>query len=120
MSTDLNVELFAGLAVSDLPRAVRWFDRFLGDVESFAPNDVERVWTLAEHRHVYVELQPEHAGHAKVTLFADDFDGFVGAVAERGIHPETRETYDNGVRKAVYRDPDGNEIGVGGGPAGSG
>jgi catechol 2,3-dioxygenase-like lactoylglutathione lyase family enzyme len=119
----MNVELFAGVAVSDLPRAVRWFDRFLGDVESFAPNDVERVWTLAEHRHVYVELQPEHAGHAghaKVTLCVDDFDEFVSAVAGRGIHPETRETYDNGVRKAVYRDPDGNEIGVAGGPADAG
>jgi hypothetical protein len=28
-----------------------------------------------------------------------------------------RETYPNGVRKALYRDPDGNEIGFGGGPA---
>ena len=28
-----------------------------------------------------------------------------------------RETYENGVRKVTYRDPDGNEIGFGGGPA---
>jgi hypothetical protein len=28
----------------------------------------------------------------------------------------TRETYSNGVRKITYRDPDGNEIGFGGGP----
>lgn len=28
-----------------------------------------------------------------------------------------RETYSNGVRKALYRDPDGNEIGFGGAPA---
>jgi hypothetical protein len=116
----MDVELFAGVAVSDLPRAVGWFDRFFGDVESFEPNDTERVWTVADHRHVYVELQPEHAGHAKVTLFADDFDGFVDAVARRGIRPQTRETYGNGVRKAVYRDPDGNEIGVGGAPQESG
>jgi len=27
-----------------------------------------------------------------------------------------RETYSNGVRKAVYRDPEGNEIGFGGAP----
>jgi hypothetical protein len=26
-------------------------------------------------------------------------------------------TYANGVRKATYRDPDGNEIGFGGAPA---
>ena len=30
------------------------------------------------------------------------------------IEPALRETYGNGVRKATYRDPDGNEIGFGG------
>jgi catechol 2,3-dioxygenase-like lactoylglutathione lyase family enzyme len=116
----MDVDLFAGVAVSDLPRAVSWFDRFFGEVESFEPNDTERVWTVAEHRHVYVELQPEHAGHAQVTLFVDDFDGFVDAVAGRGIHPDTRTTDENGVRKAEYRDPDGNEVSVGGAPIGAG
>ena len=114
----MDVELFAGVAVSDLPRAVSWFDRFFGEVESFEPNDTERVWTVSEHRHLYVELQPEHAGHALVTLFVADFDGFVDAVAQRGIQPESQETYGNGVRKAIYRDPDANEVGVGGPPAG--
>ncbi|HCT78591.1 MAG TPA: glyoxalase, partial [Micromonosporaceae bacterium] len=37
--------------------------------------------------------------------------------AERGLEPAERETYDNGVRKATFRDPDGNEIGLGGAPA---
>lgn len=112
----MDVDLFAGVAVSDLQGAVIWFDQFFGDADSFEPNDTERVWTVAEHRHVYVELQPEHAGHAMITLFVDDFDAFTDAAAQRGIHPETRETYDNGVRKATYRDPDGNEVGVGGAP----
>jgi catechol 2,3-dioxygenase-like lactoylglutathione lyase family enzyme len=112
----VDVEVFAGVAVSDLPRAVSWFDRLLGDVESFEPNDTERVWTLGEHGHVYAELLPEHAGHSMVTLFVSDFDAFTAAAAERGIEPELRETYGNGVRKAIYRDPDGNEVGVGGPP----
>ena len=112
----MEVDLFAGVAVSDLPRAANWFDRFFGEVESFEPNDTERVWTIAEHRYLYVELQPEHAGHAMITLFVDDFDTFVDAVDVRGNPPETQETYDNGVRKASYRDPDGNQVGVGGGP----
>jgi hypothetical protein len=34
----------------------------------------------------------------------------------RGIQPAERETYSNGVRKAAYRDPDGNEVGLGGAP----
>jgi catechol 2,3-dioxygenase-like lactoylglutathione lyase family enzyme len=116
----MDLDLFAGLPVSDLARAVDWFDRFFGDAESFVPNDSEQVWTLAEHRHVYVVLRPEHAGHAAITLFVDDLDGFVDAVAGRGIEPELRETYENGVRKATYRDPDGNEVGVGGGPSDAG
>ena len=29
---------------------------------------------------------------------------------------DLRKTYDNGVRKITYRDPDGNEIGLGGAP----
>jgi hypothetical protein len=113
----VTVDLFAGVAVSDLPLAVGWFDRLFGEVGSFEPNDTERVWTLADHCHLYAELRPEHAGHAMVTMFVDDFDGFLGAAAGRGIDPHTRETYDSGVRKAIYRDPDGNEIGVGGPPA---
>lgn len=112
----MDVDLFAGLAVSDLGVAVAWYDRFLGEVKSFKPNDTEQVWTIAEHRHLYVELKPEHAGQSMVTLFLGDFDGFVDAAGRRGIHPDTQETYGNGVRKAIYRDPDGNEVGVGGAP----
>jgi len=52
-----------------------------------------------------------------LTIFIDDFDAFVAQVAARGIEPSKRETYANAVRKAVYRDPDGNEIGVGGAPS---
>ena len=112
----MEIDLFAGIAVSDLPRAVRWYDGFFGPVETFEPNGTERVWTVSEHRHVYVVLEPDHAGHAVVTLFVDDLDGFVAAAAERGITEASRESYGNGVTKVLYRDPDGNEVGVGGGP----
>ncbi|MBF4767716.1 VOC family protein [Nocardioides agariphilus] len=112
----MDVDLFVGLPVSDLPRALAWYPLLLGDLESFDPNDTERVWTLAEHRYVYAVLEPERAGGAIVTLFVDDLGSFVEAAAARGIEPTQRETYDNGVRKVTYHDPDGNEIGVGGGP----
>jgi len=81
----MSIDLFAGVAVSDLARSVSWFERFFGDVESFDANDTERVWTISEHRHVYVELKPERAGNAMVTLFAEDFGAFVSGVAGRGI-----------------------------------
>ena len=114
----MDIDVFACLPVTDLARAVAWCDRLLGDVPTFEPNDTEHVWTLAEHRHVYVELLPGDAGHGKITLFVSDFDGFLAAAADRGVTPADEEVYDNGVHKALFRDPDGNEVGVGGVPAG--
>ena len=77
------------------------------------PHDTESVWTLADHRFVYVVLDPERAGHALVTLMVDDLDGFLAAAGDAGLEPEAVEHYGSDVRKAVFRDPDGNEIGVG-------
>ena len=99
------MDLFAGIPVTDLPRAITWFEQLLGTVESFDPNDVERVWTVIEHGHIYVIVSPDHAGHGLVTLFVEELDDFMAV---------SQETYDNGVRKFVFNDPDGNEVGVGG------
>lgn len=108
------VDLFARLAVTDLPRAIAWGGRLFGDATTFAPNDTEHVWTLGEHVHVYAELLPQHAGHCSVTLFLDDAGAFLTAAEERGLRPDSQEVYDNGVLKAIFLDPDGNEIGIGG------
>ena len=113
----MTVELFAGIPVGDYERAVAWYERLLGSAPSFLPNDTEAVWELAPNRYVFIEVRPEHAGHAMHTIFVDDFDARVQEMAGRGIEPAEQETYSNGVRKATYRDPDGNEFGVGGGPA---
>ncbi len=114
---DVTVDLFAGIPVRDYASAVAWYERLLGGPPSFLPNDVEAVWEVAEHRFVYIVVQPDSAGHAVQTLFVSDFDVRIAQIAERGLEPAERETYDNGVRKAIFRDPDGNEIGIGGGPA---
>ncbi len=111
-----NLDLFAGIPVADYAAALKWYERLLGSPPAFFPHDTEAVWELAEHRYVYIVQQPEHAGHARHTLFVDDLDALVAQVADRGLDPWTRETYANGVRKTTYRDPDGNEIGFGGAP----
>src|ERR1035438_9133344 len=43
----------------------------------------------------------------------------VESIGARGIEPASQETYGNGVRKVIYRDPDGTEIGFGGASASS-
>ncbi|MGW9630747.1 VOC family protein [Agromyces sp. NPDC055520] len=53
-----------------------------------------------------------------VTILVHDLDGFLRAAADRGVIPDGREEYGEGVGKAVFHDPDGNEFGVGTVPEG--
>jgi catechol 2,3-dioxygenase-like lactoylglutathione lyase family enzyme len=112
----MTVDLFAGVPVTDYQRSLAWYERLLGCGPTFLPNATEAVWELAEHRYLYIEVLPQHAGHAVQTLFVDHLDERVANIRLRGLGPATQETYENGVRKVVYRDPDGNEIGFGGAP----
>ncbi len=111
-----SLDLFAGIPVKDRAMSLKWYEQLFGSPPAFLPDDTEAVWELAEHRYLYIEQRPEHAGSGKHTLFVDDIDSVVSQIAERGLEPAQRETYSNGVRKITYRDPDGNEIGFGGGP----
>jgi predicted enzyme related to lactoylglutathione lyase len=111
----MPLDMYAGIPVTDYATALRWYERLLGS-PSYVASDTEAVWELAEHRSIFIEQRPEHAGHAMHTIFVDDLDQLVAQIAERGLDATQRETYSNGVRKAIYRDPDGNEIQFGGAP----
>jgi catechol 2,3-dioxygenase-like lactoylglutathione lyase family enzyme len=110
----MPMDLFAGIAVTDRAVASDWYGRLFGRPPSFFPNDAEAVWEVGENRYVFVEVRPEHAGHARHLLFVDDFDAVVAQIAARGLGPVERETMANGVRKASYEDPDGNRFEFGG------
>ncbi|HET9015501.1 MAG TPA: VOC family protein [Thermomicrobiaceae bacterium] len=109
-------DLFAGIPVTDYAAAVPWYERLFGAPPSFLPTDTEAVWALAEHGFVFIEQQPERAGHGRHLLFVDDLDALVEGVAARGLTPVGQETLGNGVRRVVYRDPDGNQFEFGGAP----
>jgi catechol 2,3-dioxygenase-like lactoylglutathione lyase family enzyme len=113
----MSLHLFAGLRVRDFQAARAWYERLFWK-PSFFPHDTEAVWTLADGRSVYIVEHPDGAGRSVVTLFVEDLDERLAAIAQRGMEPEEREAYSNGVRKATFRDPDGNEIAFGGPPAG--
>jgi catechol 2,3-dioxygenase-like lactoylglutathione lyase family enzyme len=112
----MQVDHFAGIPVRDYEEALAWYTRLLGSEPSFVPHATEAVWELAEHRFLFIVERPEHAGHAAHTIFVGDLDAMVAEIAARGIQPTQEETYSNGVRKTTYRDPDGNEVGLGGAP----
>jgi catechol 2,3-dioxygenase-like lactoylglutathione lyase family enzyme len=109
----MALALFAGVRVREFAAARAWYERLLGE-PSFFPHATEAVWTLADDRHVYIVEDADRAGSSVVTLFVDDLDAAVAEIASRGLEPAETETYSNGVRKATYRDDDGNEVGFGG------
>jgi catechol 2,3-dioxygenase-like lactoylglutathione lyase family enzyme len=115
-SDALRVDLYAGYSVKDYASARAWYERLLGCPPTFLPEDGEAVWELAEYRYVFIKVRPEHAGNGFNLFFLSDLEGFIAQIAERGLHPTTRETLSNGVRRAIFRDPDGNEIWLAGAP----
>ena len=110
---DMALDLFAGIPVNDFATSLVWYQQLFGSPPTFFATDTEAVWELADHRWVYIEQRPEHAGHAMHTILVDDLDARLAQIAERGLEPAKRETYDNDVRKLTFRDPDGNEFGFG-------
>jgi hypothetical protein len=107
----LGGDLFAGIPVADYPTALPWYEQLFGAPPTFLATATEAVWEVGEHRWVYIEQVPERAGHAMHTIFVDDLDARVAEIAGRGLDAWKRETYENGMRKIIYRDADGNETG---------
>jgi catechol 2,3-dioxygenase-like lactoylglutathione lyase family enzyme len=115
----MALDLFAGARVRDYDASRSWYERLLGKEPTFFPHATEAVWELAEHRYVFIVEDNDAPGGANILIWVDDLDGRVGEIAARGIEPAERETLSNGVRKVIYRDPDGNELALGGAPAGA-
>jgi catechol 2,3-dioxygenase-like lactoylglutathione lyase family enzyme len=115
-SDEVTVDWFAGFPVKDYATSLAWYERLLGCQPAFLPNDIEAVWELAEHRYLFIKVDLKNAGHTFNLAFLSDLDSFVAQVVERGLHPTKNETLSNGVRRVVYNDPDGNEVGFGGAP----
>ena len=110
----MDLDLFAGIRVSDYETAKPWYERLFGAEPSFIAHATEAVWELAEHRSVFILEDADGAGRAIHTIFVDDLDAVVADISSRGIEPDERVTYPGKARKAIYRDADGNEIGYGG------
>lgn len=112
-----SVDSFAGFPVRNYDEALAWYERLLGCAPAFLPNEIEAVWELAEHRYLFIKVLPDDAGHAFNLFFLGDLDNLVDQAAGRGLQPSTVEVLQNGVRRIVFHDPDGNQVGFGGAPA---
>lgn len=108
-----GTEMFCGIPVSDFQRSLGWYQKLFGTLPSFFPNDREAVWSIAEHRWIYIILEPQRAGGSIQTVMCDDLETVIEEISRRGLEFEKEETPDKDVRKVMYYDPDGNEIGIG-------
>lgn len=113
-----GTHLFAGIPVTDLQASLAWYNRLFGSPPAFFPNDREAVWTLAEHRWFYIIVDPKRAGGTVLTVMVDGLDEVIGDISRRGLEFGHEERPADTVRKVMYYDPDGNEIGVGSIPSG--
>ena len=108
--------LFARIPVSNYSAALAWYAQLLGSEPAFFPTETEAAWELGDHRYLYIEQRSDRLGQALVTVLVDELDDHVSRIALRGIEPSRHETYENGVRKVIYHDADGNEVGFGQSP----
>jgi predicted enzyme related to lactoylglutathione lyase len=108
-----GTDLFGGIPVADFQRALDWYSRFFGAPPSFVPNDREAVWMVAEYRWLYIIVDDARAGGAVQTIMSDDLEAVIAGIAERGLNFTDEERPAENVRKVMYIDPDGNEIGIG-------
>ena len=111
------------LAVSDLNRAKRFYERQLGLVPGEEEEEAVR-YPCADGTEIGVYLSPENAGKSPATLagwFIDDLDQTMAELAARGVVFERYDqpglkTDEQGVfdagrfRAAWIKDPDGNTI----------
>jgi catechol 2,3-dioxygenase-like lactoylglutathione lyase family enzyme len=107
------MEFYVGISVRSLAGALDWYKRLLGREPDLLDGDHAAVWDLAEGRSLYIQHNPEHAGHVLFTMYFDDLDAVVSGIAERGIEPTRQGTNAGNVRMFTFQDPDGNEIDFG-------
>lgn len=110
------LDLFAGMRVRDFAAAKPWYEKLIGAEPSFSPHATEAVWELAERRWLFIVEDADNPGGAIQAVLVDDLDAQVAQIGSRGLEPTAVETYSNGVRKVIYRDADGNELGFSGQP----
>jgi catechol 2,3-dioxygenase-like lactoylglutathione lyase family enzyme len=115
----------AGMAVSDLERARRFYEDALG-LTPREEDDESVRYECAEGTGIFVYLSAENAGRSSATLagwFVDDLDRTMKDLASRGVtferydqpglKTDERGVFDGGrFRAAWFQDPDGNTMAI--------
>ena len=110
------VDLFAGFPVTEYVHSLQWYRQLLGSEPSFYPNEREAVWQIDAHLFVYFEVLPERAGGSLSMIMAEDGPSTRRWPKSRpaALSHSGSSSIEEGMRKVVYQDPDGNELSFGG------
>jgi len=101
--------LYAVVPVSDKDAGLAWYTAFFAR----PPDEVlgeEALWQVGANAWLVVDHRPERTGRANITLGVTGLDEILAGWVAGGIGHEPIETYGNGVRHVVVRDPDDNEL----------
>lgn len=121
-----NSKVVAGLAVSDMDRAVAFYEGKLGLSRWTGPED-NRAYECAEGSVLHVYLSPEHAGGSTATLaswYVEGIERVADELAGKGVVFERYDrgpivtdergiaTFEGGAKVAYFKDPDGNTLSI--------
>lgn len=100
--------VLAGIGVSDLPAAERWYARLIGRAPDAKPMDEVIEYEFAAGGWLQLFDDKKRAGNGSVTMVVDDFDAALAVHAANGIthDPPSRGNFDT----VIFADPDGNRI----------
>ena len=117
-------KLVAGLAVSDMDRAVEFYEEKLG-LTSWTGQEDNRAYECGEGTVLHVYLSPDHAGGTTATLaswYVREIESLVDVLTSRGVVFERYDrppiltdargiaTFEGGAKVAYFKDPDGNTL----------
>ncbi|MEU0489295.1 VOC family protein [Nocardiopsis sp. NPDC006139] len=101
--------LYAVLPVTDVEASLGWYTALFGRPADEVVGE-ETMWRVDEAAWVVVAAHPDRAGGGILTLGVTGLDRILARLTAHGAGREPVETYGNGVRHVVARDPDGNSV----------
>ena len=107
MTMSINNAL-AGVAVTSIDDAIRWYERVLGSTPRRPMPEVAE-WQFADGGALQVFVDKERAGRSSVTFVVTSVDEQIAALTAGGV--QIINTTNSAVaRTAVVKDPDCNQI----------
>src|SRR5262245_32800008 len=107
----MNIDvLFACVPVTDVGRALEWYERFFDRAPDVVAHATEVMWRATDTGWIYVMRDVGNAGLTTVTLAVADLKETMVALHARGLEPGPIEPVGDAGRKSILLDPDGNSI----------